>query len=107
MGGFDRNTFSRLGLSHNLVQTLVEAANHSLAATSWKSYSTAERHIERAQKFTGMIMTFPFSLDSTLAYVGYLLADNSIGGRGIQGKSVEKYLSGIMMCHMQRGYCLM
>ena len=53
---------------------------------------------------TGVNITFPFSLKSLLAYVGFLLAPKVDGGRGLQGKSVEKYLSAIRLLHMQKGF---
>ena len=80
------------------------AANHSVAANTWPSYATAERHIARAEKVTGVNITFPFSLKSLLAYVGFLLAPKVDGGRGLQGKSVEEYLSAIRLLHMQKGF---
>ena len=49
-------------------------------------------------------MTFPFGIKQTLAYIGFLLAPKDKGGRGLQGKSVEKYLSALRMVHMQRGF---
>ena len=53
---------------------------------------------------TGVNITFPFSLKSLLAYVGFLLAPKVDGGRGLQGKSVEEYLSAIRLLHMQKGF---
>ena len=103
-GGFTTRAFSRLGLAPSVVLPLMEAANHSLAATTWTSYATAERHIARVRKVTGVHLTFPFSLESTLTYVGFLLSPREEGGRGLQGKSVEKYLSAIRLIHMQKGH---
>lgn len=103
-GGFSASSFSRLGLPTSLILPLVGAANHSLAATSWGSYSTAEAHVRRVEKYSGIKLVFPFSLKSTLAYVGFLLAPKTEGGREIQGKSVEKYLSAIRLLHMQKGH---
>ena len=80
------------------------AANQSLAANTWTTYATAERHIARVEKATGVRLTFPFSLKSTLAYVGYLIGPKAAGGRGLQGNSVEKYLSALRMVHMQKGF---
>jgi hypothetical protein len=93
-----------LGLAPSIVLPLMSAANHSLAATTWGSYATAERHIARVQKATGLRLAMPFSLQSTLAYVGFLLAPRAGGGRELKGKSVEKYMSGLRMAHMQRGH---
>jgi hypothetical protein len=82
----------------------MQAANHSVAATTWTSYSTAERHIVRVEVATGVRLTFPFSLRSTLTYVSHLLCPKKDGGRGLQGKSVEKYMSALRMIHMQKGF---
>ena len=103
-GGFDMGSFEAFGFSPVIVETLRVAANHSVAANTWPSYATAERHIARAEKVTGVNITFPFSLKSLLAYVGFLLAPKVDGGRGLQGKSVEKYLSAIRLLHMQKGF---
>ena len=43
-------------------------------------------------------------MKSLLAYVGFLLAPKVDGGRGLQGKSVEEYLSAIRLLHMQKGF---
>ena len=97
-------SFEAFGFFPVIVETLRVAANHSVAANTWPSYATAERHIARAEKVTGVNITFPFSLKSLLAYVGFLLAPKVDGGRGLQGKSVEKYLSAIRLLHMQKGF---
>ena len=55
-----------------------------LATTSWTIYATAERHIVRVEKATGVRLTFPFSLKSTLAYISHLLCPKAEGGRGLQ-----------------------
>ena len=97
-------SFEAFGFFPVIVETLRVAANHSVAANTWASYATAERHIARAEKVTGVNITFPFSLKSLLAYVGFLLAPKVDGGRGLQGKSVEEYLSAIRLLHMQKGF---
>ena len=93
-----------MGLSRKAIIPLMEAANSALAGNTWKSYSTAVNHISRAEKAMGVSLTFPFTLTSTLAYVSYLLAPKSTGGRGLKGKTAEHYLSAIRMAHMERGF---
>ena len=66
-GGFDMGFFEAFGFSPVIVETLRVAANHSVAANTWASYATAERHIARAEKVTGVNIAFPFSLKSLLA----------------------------------------
>ena len=97
-------SFEGFGFTPAIVMALQEASNHSVAATTWASYATAERHIARAEKHSGVQITFPFSLKSVLAYVGFLLCPKEEGGRGLQGKSVEKYLSALRLIHMQKGF---
>ena len=103
-GGFTTRTFARLGLPTSVVIPLMEAANHSLAANSWTSYATAERHIARVREATGLRLQFPFSAKAMLTYVGFLLCPKAEGGRGLKGSSVEKYLSALRMIHMTKGY---
>ena len=103
-GAFSRGSFNDFGLPQALVRTLTTNANHSLAANTWASYATAERHLNRAERVTGVTMQVPLSLRSTLAYVAYLLSPKSEGGRGLKGVSVEKYLSALRVMHMKKGY---
>ena len=103
-GGFTQDSFASFGFTPAIVKALGEAANHSVAGQTWASYATAERHIARAERHSGVRITFPFSLKSLLAYVGFLLCSKEEGGRGLQGKSVEKYLSALRLIHMQKGY---
>ena len=104
MGGFSRETFVALNLPDMVIAPLVEAGNNSLAATTWASYQTAQKHVDRASKATGVNLTFPFDLSSMLIYVGYLLAPKQKNGRGLKGKSVEKYLSALRMIQLKKGF---
>ena len=49
-GGFDMGSFEAFGFSPVIVETLRVAANHSVAANTWASYATAERHIAMGRK---------------------------------------------------------
>ena len=62
LGGFTQESFGGFGFPLAIVKALGEAANHSVAGTTWASYATAERHIARAEKFSGVKITFPFNL---------------------------------------------
>jgi integrase len=53
---------------------------------------------------TGLSLSFPFSLKSTLAYTGYLLGSKEQGGRGLAGDTVERYLSAVRMLHLRKGF---
>ena len=69
-GGFSVNTFDKYKLPPSIVTTLISAANHSLAQTTFKSYKTAERHILRLEKELGIKMRMPFGTSETLLYIG-------------------------------------
>ena len=53
-GGFSLETFGDLELPQMVVGPLAEAGNFSVAATMWASYATAEHHISRVDKATGV-----------------------------------------------------
>ena len=75
-----------------LVMALVDALNHGLASNTSKSYRTAANYVERIRKELGISLSFPFSLEDTLTYLGYLLAVRKVSG-GI----LDKYLSSLRM----------
>ena len=61
-GGYSLSTFKSFGLPTSIVSALVEASNHSLSRNTWKSYDTAERHIARCEKDTGIKLRMPFGV---------------------------------------------
>ena len=65
--------FENYRLPPSVVKTLVTAANYSLAEMAWKSYQTAENHIKKCEKQTGVKFRFPFGNRETLTYIGWLL----------------------------------
>lgn len=83
------------------MKTLVTAANYSLAKTTWKSYQTAENHIKKCEKQTGVKLRFPFGNRETLTYIGWLLEV-----RKVSASTVEKYLSGIRLAHLKAGFAV-
>ena len=98
-GGFEDTAFLSLGVPAHLAPTLTSASNHGLAATSWKVYSTAERHLQACIEELGRPMAFPFSVGDTLTFVAWLVQT-----RNIKPKTVQIYLSGLRMCHFRRGF---
>ena len=98
-GAYTVRTFKKHNLPASVIVALVAAANFSLAAGTFKSYGTAERHIIRCEKETKVKMRFPFGDKETLTYIGWL-----IGSRKVSAKTVEKYLAGLRMVHMKEGY---
>jgi hypothetical protein len=98
-GGFSVNTFDKYKLPPSIVTTLISAANHSLAQTTFKSYKTAERHILRLEKELGIKMRMPFGTSETLLYIGWLK-----NTRKVAVGTIEKYLAGIRLMHLKAGH---
>ena len=98
-GAYTTRSFKKHNLPATIVVALVAAANFSLATDTFKSYRTAERHIIRCEKETKVKLRFPFGEKETLTYIGWL-----INSRKVSAKTVEKYLSGLRLVHMKKGY---
>jgi hypothetical protein len=97
-GGYDAKSFSNYKLPTNIVTCLVEAANSSLSKNTWMSYKTAENHLLRAEKSTGVKMTMPMTDAMLLAYIGFLLIERKVGGA-----TLSQYLSGLRTVHLKHG----
>ena len=98
-GAYSARSFKKHNLPASIVVALVSAANFSLAAGTFKSYGTAERHIIRCEKETKVKLRIPFGERETLTYIGWL-----INNRKVSSKTVEKYLAGLRMVHMKEGH---
>ena len=98
-GGFDESTFLGLGVPAYLIPSLVEAGNHALAASSWKTYETVDRHLEACEMEIGRPLNFPLSMGDVLTWVAWL-----INSRGVKAKTIQVYLAGLRMAHFKRGY---
>ena len=81
------------------MSTLINAANHSLALGTWKSYKSAEKHILRLEKDTGIKLRLPFGTAETLMYIGWLKDT-----RKVSVGTIEKYLAGIRLLHLKEGH---
>ena len=99
-GGFTSASFKNYRLPTSIVSALVSAGIHSLAKSTWETYKTAERHLQRCEGDTGVKIRFPMDDRMILAYVGWL-----ISVRKVSAVSIKKYLSGLRTVHLKNG-CL-
>ena len=76
----------------------MNSSNHSLAHSTWGSYNTAENHIKRCERETGVKMTLPMDNRMILAFVGWLIAD-----RKVSSATITQYLSGLRVAHLKHG----
>ena len=62
-GGFIAASFQTLGIKNKeIVDCLVCWGNGSLTQSTWAKYGTATRHMEGAEKATGVKFAFPFTI---------------------------------------------
>ena len=97
-GGFGRGSFKSLPIKVSSV--LQKEANYSVAMNTWKNYNTATNHIDKAMKWSSVEMKFPFTGDMTLAYIAYLRGKP----KPCKSETIEKYMSGLRMAHMNAGF---
>ena len=57
----------------DLATALVEAANHSLASSTWRSYSSVWNMFGKIAQDTGLTLKFPMSRPMVLNLVGVLI----------------------------------
>ena len=60
-GGFTPSSFAPYKLPTSIVGALVTASNHSLALNTWATYKTAENHLSKCEKDTGVKFRFPMT----------------------------------------------
>ena len=62
----------------HLTEVLMMAANNSLAVSTWKSYRTVQKHLERCEKHYGITFSFPMKTDQTLMFIAYLFEERGV-----------------------------
>ena len=77
---------------------LMETLIHSLAKNMWNTYKVAGNYVKRLRQDLVITLTFPFSLDDTMMYIGYLLSF-----RKVQGGIWDNNLRGLWMAPMLQG----
>ena len=82
-----------------MAEALSKAANSGLSTQTWSSYKTAKNHLDRCQKDTKVLMTFPLTTEKVLVYISWLLFQ-----RKVKAKSAEVYVSGLRCLHLINGY---
>lgn len=95
---YNLESFSGTDLPEGLKDALVTMANHSLARSTWSSYTTALRHIEACQAQTGKQINFPMSTEDVLLFTSWLLTT-----RKVKTSSAEVYLSALRQIHLIKG----
>ena len=94
-----RDHFKNLPIPLSMAEALSKAANSGLSTQTWSSYKTAKNHLDRCQKDTKVLMTFPLTTEKVLVYISWLLFQ-----RKVKAKSAEVYVSGLQCLHLINGF---
>ena len=92
-------TLVNKGLKPSSAKTLANYANHGLAQGTWSSYKTVWNHLSRCEEETGKDMSLPFTTETTLTFVAWLLES-----RKVKSVTIDKYLSALRMMHLTQGH---
>ena len=95
-GGFKKE-FLRNMTSPHVARILCEAANHSLAYNTWRSYESCWSQLGRIQQKMGLIISFPFTKVMVLSIIAFHME------KGLKGKTIMNYLGALKMAHFVRG----
>ena len=91
--------FKNLPIPLSMAEALSKAANSGLSTQTWSSYKTAKNHLDRCQKETKVLMSFPLTTEKVLVYISWLLFQ-----RKVKAKSAEVYVSGLRCLHLINGF---
>ena len=97
-GNIESSIFNNWGIDDEVGQILTDRANKALSHNTWKQYKCAENHVKRCESVLNKSMSFPFNLEKTLDFVGYLIKD-----RNCSSNTINSYLSAIRMAHLSKG----
>ena len=95
-GGYGKQCLSPK-LPDKLAKVLVEAANHSLATSTWKQYMSVWARLKKITKETGVVFSLPMSGLMVQTFVGFFLS------KGLKADTVRTYLSAVKSAHTSRG----
>ena len=96
-GGFSRGGVSRLGLPKEVEEIVVSMANCSLAQTTWRAYSTAERAAERCQREMGVELRMPWGEREAVVFAVWAI------NKELASSTITQYMSGIKNAHKREG----
>ena len=85
------------GVDGELTRVLVEAANHSLASSTWKSYSSVWARMGRISGETGVRFSYPMSVNMVRTLTAALIQ------RGLKSGTILSYMAAVRQAHILRG----
>ena len=94
---FSADSFKDLQVSESWRSALAAVANHSLAVSTWSSYNTAAKMLQKCEEETAKSMAFPLSENQVLIFVAWMIE------RGLAASTMDSYLAGIRQTHLASG----
>ena len=95
-GGYGRGNLSPK-LNTKLAQVLVEAANHSLATSTWSNYQSVWKRLTYITWETGIAFHYPMTGLMCPTIVGWFLS------RGRRAATILSYMAAVRQAHVIRG----
>ena len=94
---YSADSFKDLQISVSWKDALARVANHSLAVSTWSSYNTAARMLQKCELETGSSMGFPLAESQVLIFIAWMIE------RGLAASTMDSYLAGIRQTHLASG----
>ena len=92
-GGYGRGNLSPK-LNTKLAQVLVEAANHSLATSTWSNYHSVWKRLTKITRETGIAFHFPMTGLMCQTIVSWFMS------RGLRPATILSYMAAVPgSCH--------
>ena len=82
-----------LGLNDEMQKLIVDLANCSLARSTWRAYSTAERAAERCQQELDVALDMPWGTREAIVFTAWCIRKN------LASSTIKQYMSGIKSAH--------
>ena len=95
-GGFCKNMVGP-GIEPKAAQALTEAANHSLATSTWTSYSSVWKQVSKLASELGISFRLPMTTPMVRGIVGLLIRKKRKAG------TIQTYMSSLKKAHEVRG----
>ena len=96
-GGFNCKVLGP-GVQPKLAKALVEAANHSLSTSTWRSYTSVWRQVGKNANEMGIEFKLPMTIEMVRGLVGALIR------KGRKSGTILSYMASLKKAHQMEGY---
>lgn len=97
-GMYNEESFKKYNFGKSVSNVLVNAANHSLANTTWSTYNTVKNLLEKCEICLKKKFKFPMQKNEILLFISWLLTK-----RKVKGNTINVYISALRTIHLTKG----